>query len=178
MREKTIGGRKVFEGRLLKLEVLDVELENGVRTTREVVRHPGASAVLAQLPDGRFVLVRQFRKPVEMEMLEIVAGLPEKGESPETCARREVREETGHGITDIVRLGTVRPSVGYVDERIEIFYARLTPDRVAASLDHDEEVENVILTAAEINDLIRQGAIEDSKTLAAWLLYEKMILKS
>lgn len=178
MREKTLASRTVFEGRLLKLEVVDVELENGIRSSREIVRHPGASAVLAQLPDGRFVLVRQYRKPVEKEVLEIVAGLPDKGELPEACARREVREETGHEIEELIRLGMVRPSVGCMDERIEIFYARLAGEKNAMILDHDEHVEKVVLTSPEINDLIRQGAIEDSKTLAAWLLYEKMILKS
>lgn len=177
MRENTIGSRTVFKGRLLTLDVVDVELENGVRSTREIVRHRGAAAVLARLPDGRFVLVRQFRKPVEREVLEIVAGLLEEGESPEACARREVREETGHDVDRLVRLGTVCPSVGCMDEHIQLFYARLKDGPAETSLDHDEHVEPVLLTAEEINDLIRRGAIEDSKTLAAWLLYEKMLLK-
>lgn len=177
MREKTIGCRTVFKGHLLTLDVVDVELENGVRSTREIVRHRGAAAVLARLPDGRFVLVRQFRKPVERDVLEIVAGLLEEGEAPEACARREVREETGHDVDRLVRLGTVCPSVGCMDEHIQLFYARLKDGPAEISLDHDEHVEPVLLTAEEINDLIRRGDIEDSKTLAAWLLYEKMPLK-
>ncbi|HNR92996.1 MAG TPA: NUDIX hydrolase [Kiritimatiellia bacterium] len=174
MRETTIGSRTVFKGRLLTVDVLDVELENGVRSTREVVRHRGAAAVLARLPDGRFVLVRQFRKPVEREVLEIVAGLLEEREAPEACARREVREETGHEVEELVRLGTVCPSVGCMDEHIQLFYARLADGPAATRLDHDEHVETVVLSAGEITDMIRRGAVEDAKTLAAWLLYEKM----
>ena len=93
--EKTLASRTVFDGKLLCLEVIDVEVEPGVESVREVVRHPGAVVLLPQLPDGRFVLVRQFRKAIEEEILEAVAGTLDPGEDPLNCAGRELAEETG-----------------------------------------------------------------------------------
>jgi len=90
MKEKTIKSRTVFKGRLLKIDVLDVEVEPGRRSIREIVRHPGAAVVLARRPDGMFIFVRQFRKPAEKIILEVVAGGLEKAESPVACARRDV----------------------------------------------------------------------------------------
>ena len=85
MREKTISKKTVYTGRILGLEVQEIEMENGKKGLREIVRHRGAVAVLARLPDGRFVLVRQFRKPVEKEMLEVVAGNREPTRIPNSA---------------------------------------------------------------------------------------------
>ncbi len=95
MEEKTLATRRVFEGRALTVEVLDIAMPDGRRTTREVLRHSGAVCILAELPDGRFVLVRQYRKAVERTLLECVAGCMEPGETPEEAARREKRAESG-----------------------------------------------------------------------------------
>ena len=81
MNEKTLSARTVFDGRLLHVEVLDVELPSGVRSVREIVRHPGASVILPQRPDGQFLFVRQFRKPLERQLLEAVAGTLDPGET-------------------------------------------------------------------------------------------------
>ena len=154
---------------------MDVELENGVCSKREIIRHHGAVAVLAKLPDGPFIFVKQFRKPVEQERIEVVAGTLEKGEHPEDCARRELSEETGYEAVSMVHLGAVYPSPGYVDERIEVFHAALNNEPHAVRLDHDEHVQPQIFTHEKIIEMIRQGIIRDSKTLATWLLYEKKI---
>jgi ADP-ribose pyrophosphatase len=169
--EKTLSTSRAFEGRLLKVDVLQVELASGVKSVREIIRHPGATIVLAQLPDGRFVFVRQFRKAVEKEMLEVVAGTLEPGEDPDACAARELAEETGCHASSLVRLGVIVPAPGYTDERLYVYYARVNEDQRHAAPDEDENVETVLLTADEIETLIRNGLIEDAKTLATWQLY-------
>lgn len=175
MREKSLDIKRIYDGRIVSLELHEVELDNGVRTAREVVRHRGAVAILPRLPDGRFVLVRQFRKPVEDDLLEVVAGNCERGEDPAESARRELMEETGYAAKRLEPLGAIYPSPGYVDERIEIFFAEIEDQRGGVDFDHDEHIETVILTYPEIEALVLNGGILDSKTLAALYLYEKAV---
>lgn len=164
--------RVAFSGRLLRVEVLQVELEPGIRAVREVIRHPGAVAVVAQCPDGRFVMVRQFRKATEQSLLEIVAGGLEPGEAPEACARREIYEETGHAVLSIRGLGAVYPTPGYNSEIIHLFYAAVSADRAPHHAgDHDERIAVEYFTRREFESLVRQGGIMDAKTLSAWLLF-------
>jgi len=170
--EKTVSRKVIYQGRILDLEVLEVELEDGRRALREVVRHCRAVAVVATLPDGELVFVRQYRKPVEREMLEVVAGLVEEDEDPADCARREVTEETGYEVGSLEHLGGLFPTPGYVSERIEIFHAELEGRRGRARPDADEAIEVVTMSAEEFRRLVREGAVEDGKTLAAWLLFE------
>lgn len=171
MHEKTISSKTLYSGRILGLELQDVEMANGKKAFREIIRHRGAVAVLARRPDGKFVLVRQFRKPVEREMLEVVAGNREKGEDPELCARRELQEETGYEAASLVPLGYIFPSPGYVDERIDLFYAETKPEAGVVSPDEDEHLDVVLLDRNEIVEKIRGNEINDSKTLAAWTQY-------
>jgi ADP-ribose pyrophosphatase len=171
MFERTLSTRTVFSGRVVRVEVQDVELENGQKAYREVVRHKGAVAVLAQKPDGRFVLVKQFRTGSRQVMTEVIAGILEPGEQPEEAARREVREETGYEVRRLVRMAQVYPTPGYVDERIQLYFAELGAEQGAHDRDWDERLDVVELTAAEITELIRHGSLEDAKTLAAWSLY-------
>jgi len=171
MVEHTIGQRVAYSGRLLKIEVLDVELDSGVRSVREIVRHSGASVVLARLADGRFALVRQYRKAVERELLEAVAGTLDPGETPEACAARELTEETGHAAEAIEKIGAIYPAPGYADEQLHIYYARLKPDVNDVSPDEDEVLSVVYLDAADIERMIESGEICDAKTIAAWHLY-------
>ncbi|MDD4871752.1 MAG: NUDIX hydrolase [Kiritimatiellae bacterium] len=172
MREKTLKARTVFKGRLLAVEVLDVELECGKRSIREIVRHPGAAVVLAQLEDGRFVFVRQFRKAAEKTILEIVAGGLEKGESPVDCARRELREETGYTARKLVSLGTVYPAPGYTDEVLHLYFAITGRVRGSGSPDEDERLTVEYFTEKQVDRMIRDGRIHDAKTLAAWMLWK------
>ncbi len=172
MIEKTLSTERVFSGRLLTLDVLEVELEPGVRARREVVRHPGAAAVLARAPDGRFVFVRQFRKPVERELVEIIAGCLERGETPAQCAAREVLEETGYTVRSLSPLGTLYPTPGYTDEIIHLFRAELAPAPAAQRTDRDERIVLERLTPEAFEQQVRDGAITDGKTLAAWALHK------
>jgi ADP-ribose pyrophosphatase len=171
--EKTLSTQRAFTGRLLSLDVLEVELETGVRAHREIVHHRGAVAVLARGHDGRFLFVRQYRKPVESDLIEIVAGCLEPGESPEQNARRELREETGYAARTLTPLGVIYPSPGYTDELIHLFYADLEPTPAAPQPDHDERIALAWFDAAEFERGIAAGAWRDAKTLAAWALFKQ-----
>ena len=172
MNEKTLSVESIYEGRVLDLEALDVELESGIRTKREIVRHKGASAVLARREDGNFVLVRQYRKPVECDVLEIIAGMLDEGESPDRCASREVKEETGYDVKLLSKLGEVWSSPGYSSECIHVFFAELSGAAGESQLDEDEMLEVVVLDEAAIEAMIRSGEIQDAKTLASWCMWK------
>ncbi|MCX6992402.1 MAG: NUDIX hydrolase [Kiritimatiellaeota bacterium] len=171
MNEKTVSSQPIFDGRLLKLNVLEVELDNGRRARREIVRHPGAVAIWARAPDGRFVFVRQFRKAIEQELLEVVAGTLEAGETPEVCARREIREETGYAVKTLIPLGFIFTAPGFCTERIAIFYAELAQNG-PADPDPDERLDVVLLDEFEWKAMMSRSAIQDAKTLAAWALVQ------
>ena len=170
MNEKTVSFQQVFDGHLLKLDVLEVELDNGRHARREIVRHPGAVAIWARAPDGRFVFVRQFRKAIEQELLEIVAGTLETGETPEACARRELREETGYAVKTLTPLGCIFTAPGFCTEQIFIFYAELAGGGAAAP-DPDEHLDVVLLDESKWKAMIACGAIQDAKTWAAWGMF-------
>src|SRR4051794_6629500 len=96
LEEKTIISKTVFEGKVIRLQVDDVQLPNGNISKREIVKHPGAVAIMAVTDENKMVFVRQFRKPLEKTILEIPAGKLEAGEDPLACAVRELEEETGY----------------------------------------------------------------------------------
>jgi len=171
--EKTLTKQTLYSGRILDLELQEVELPDGVRAPRELIRHAPAVGVLARRPDGAFVFVRQFRKAVEQVMLEIVAGICEPGEAPADTAARELREETGYTPKQLLELGSIFATPGYVDERITLFFAELAETINATHYDHDERIETVILSCAEVEALLDTGKIQDAKTLVAWFLFAR-----
>jgi len=171
MYEKTIGSKIVFEGNIMRVEVLDVELPDGRTSTREIVRHGVAVAVIARRRDGQFVFIRQFRKALDRVVFEVMAGNVDSDEASEAAAVRELKEETGYEPDSIRLLGTIYPSVGYCDERIDVFYAKVH-EPGETNFDHDENIETVLLTEEEMNRMIRESEVQDSKTLAAWTLYK------
>ena len=174
-RERTLKSRTVFKGRVLNVEVLDIEVEPGKRSVREIVRHLGAAVVLARLADGRFVFVRQFRKAVEREMLEVVAGGLERGEAPAACAARELTEETGYKASRLIKLGTAYPAPGYTDEKLHIFFADVRSAQGVGEPDEDERIEVSYLSEKDVDGLIKAGKIHDAKTLSAWLLWKMRV---
>src|SRR3954470_14342760 len=99
--EKTLSSKEIFKGRVIDLYVEEVELPNGKTSTREIVKHPGAVAVIAITPENKILMVEQFRKPLGRTLVEIPAGKLEKGEQPDATARRELEEETGYTCKDL-----------------------------------------------------------------------------
>ncbi|HEV8456624.1 MAG TPA: NUDIX hydrolase [Gemmatimonadales bacterium] len=153
--------RRVFDGKLIKVDV-----ERWPSGEREVMKHPGACAVVAITAEGEVLLVKQFREAVRQELLEIPAGIIEEGESAEECAARELLEETGYRATKLQHLGSIYTSPGFTNERIELF--RAEPERVGDPTEEAVDVVTIpIIRAIEAAD---RGDIVDLKTLAALLL--------
>lgn len=166
--ERMVTSRAVFEGRLLTLTVDEVELGDGRRATREVVHHPGAVAIAPLLGDGRMVLVRQYRHPAGRVLLEIPAGTLAPGETPEACAHRELIEETGYRAGKLEPLFACYLAPGYSTELIRIFVASVLQPAEQAT-DEDETVEVVTYPLDELRRMIRDGRIQDAKTICAIL---------
>ena len=168
--ERQINSSEAFRGRLITVRVDEVELENGHRTRREVVEHPGAVAIVPVLGSGEIVLVRQFRYAVGRTLLELPAGTREPDEAAGHTATRELREETGYAARHWELLTRFFVSPGWCTEELIIYRAReLTA--LDADLDEDEQVEVVAVRPNEIMGLMRDGEIADAKTVTGLLLH-------
>lgn len=171
--EKTLETRRIHEGRIINLREDTVLLPSGRQSKREIVEHKGAVFIVPVREDGRIVMVRQFRKPAETDLLEIPAGGLEKGEEPAACAHRELIEECGLDAARMTPLFSCYLAPGYSTELIHGFIAEeLTECDTAPDLDENVEVE-----VHELNDLltmIDNDKIQDSKTICGLLaLYRK-----
>lgn len=155
----------IHQGRVFALHRDRVTLPNGVVTTLDVIRHPGAAAVVPVTDQGHVVLIRQYRYAVDDRIWEIPAGTLEPGESPLTCAQRELIEEIGMSAIRWRPLGTIMPLPAYSDERIHLFRAEgLAP--AEQCLDPDEILEVHTFPYAETLEMIRTGRIRDAKSIA------------
>lgn len=161
-----------FRGRVLEVVVDTVRLPDGREMTWEVVRHPGASAVVPVDDDGRVLLVRQGRHTVAARLLEIPAGkLDVDGEDPRECARRELEEETGHRCTTLHPLGSFLSSPGFSDERIHLFLATgLELVGRPAGTDEGDDITVEWLPLPDAVAAVRSGAIQDAKSALGVLL--------
>jgi ADP-ribose pyrophosphatase len=168
MQETILDTEHIYEGRVVKLDVHRVRLPDGQIAKREVIRHQGAVALIALDDQQNVLLVRQFRVGAQQTMLEIPAGLLEPGEVPESCAVRELQEETGYRPEQLEDLGGFYPTPGYTTEYIHLYLAtQLHEDRLAA--DDDEFIELVRLPLPEALAQIERGAIVDSKSIIGLL---------
>ncbi len=150
-----------------------IRFPDGVETTRAVVWHPGAVALVVEDGQGRWLMVRQYRHPAGRDLLEIPAGTREAGEDPDVTAAREVREETGYAAGTLVKLGAAWMAPGFCSEYIHYYLATdLRHDPLPQ--DHDEYIaEPVPMTVEEIHAAIDDGTIEDAKTLIALSLLQR-----
>jgi ADP-ribose pyrophosphatase len=163
---EVLESREIFRGRVLDLRVDTVRFGNGRASTLEIVRHPGAVAVVPLTGDGDVVLVRQYRYATGEWLLEVPAGKLDPGETPEACARRELEEETGLAAGILDALGSVWTTPGFTNEKIRIFLARdLAPSR--QRLEDDEVLTLERLPLARAVEHALAGAIEDSKSVCA-----------
>ena len=168
--EKTLSSELIYEGRAVRLRVDTVKMPSGRETTREIVEHSDCVAVIALDDEDNVLLVNQFRKPVEKELLEIPAGGIEPGEKLEDCVRRELREETGFLPRKVERLGGFYSSPGYCTEYLHLFLAtELVPSPLQA--EDSESIKLVRVRLGEVLGLINSGSICDAKSIAALLLF-------
>ncbi len=162
--EKTLETREIFSGRIIKVRVDTVSLPDGQQSTREVVEHAGAVAVVTLDNDNNIIMVRQYRKPVEMVLMEIPAGTMEKDEDPLMCAQRELREETGYSADHWDKILSYYSAPGFSDEYLHLYLATgLTEGEI--DLDEDEYVETVHLPLKEAWRMIFTGEIVDGKSI-------------
>lgn len=168
--ETRLDGEVLLSGGFLQVRRDTVRLPDGATASREYIVHPGAVAVIPILDDGRIVLVRQYRYPLQRVLLEFPAGKIDPGESVARCAERELREETGYTAREWARGGLFHNAAAYCDERIEIWFARGL-SAGGQSLDDGEFVEVVEHDAETLEAMARQGELTDAKTLIGlnWL---------
>ena len=164
MREKTLQETTVFQGRLIRVHVDDVELENGVQAKREIVDHPGGVSVAVLTPKNELLLVRQFRCPYKEELLELPAGKLEPGEDPFEAMKREQREETGTTGKDYVFLGNLYPTPGYCGEIIRLWACRVDQETGQLDLDPDEFLQTLRVPLDKAVEMVLNNEIPDSKT--------------
>ena len=158
----------IYDGKNVRLDEYSLTIE-GRKVRREIIKHPGAAAILAFDEKGKIILVRQHRFPLGY-ILEIPAGTLEKGESPKRCALREIQEEIGYKAKGMTHLITYYPSVGYNTEAIHCFVASGLK-RVKTKLDTDEFITVKKMELPKLIKLIKSGKIIDSKTICAVMVY-------
>lgn len=164
--EKSIEQKEVFNGKVLKMITEIVELPNGKEGYREIVKHPGAVAVLAINDKGNVVLVEQYRRAVDKILFEIPAGKLEKGENIDIAAQRELEEETGYKARKFTYLGKIYTAPGFTDEVIHIYKAEeLYKGEV--NRDDDEFINVIEMSIEDIKKAIKEGNILDSKTISS-----------
>ena len=163
--------RMVWRGDYLSVEDTTVRLPNGSLGHRDIVRHPGAVAVIALTDDGKIVLVHQYRTPLEQVTVEIPAGKMEPGEDPATAAARELMEETGYLAERMAYLGPIAPAPGYSDELLHLYMA-MGLSFVGASPDDDEFINVDLVDLNEMVDRVLDGKVIDAKTVVGILLCE------
>ena len=171
--ETRVASQELLRGHFLHAMRDTVRLPDGKEATREYVIHPGAVMVVAELPDGRLVLERQFRYPVQSVMVEFPAGKLDPGEDSLACAQRELLEETGYTARQWARAGVLHPVISYSTEFIDIWFAReLTAGE--RQLDAGEFLDVFSASADELLQWCRDGRITDAKTLTGMLWLQNL----
>jgi len=167
--EKTLNSRKVYSGKVIDLRVDEVMLPNGKKSTREIVEHYGAIAVVAINELNEVIMVRQYRKPVESVILEIPAGRIESGEEVEACAQRELMEEIGYYADELIPLIDFYSTPGFSTEKMHIFLATQLK-RKKKSADDDENIQIEQIPFEEAVEKVYKGEIVDAKTIIGLLI--------
>ena len=164
-REKTVSSKRIYDGRVVNLRVDTVKMQDGSETTREVVEHADCIAVVAIDDNDCVLMVRQYRKAAEKELLEIPAGGIDAGETAEEAVRREMQEETGYLPHSVERLCGFYTSPGHCTEYLHVYLARdLHPSRLFA--EDTADISLVRVPVKEIPTLLASGKLEDAKSIA------------
>jgi ADP-ribose pyrophosphatase len=176
-----VSSRRAYAGRIINLDIDTVAFPNGSIGELEMIRHPGAAAVVPffddpTAPDPEVALIRQFRHAADSFVWEVPAGRLDPGESPEACAGRELEEEAGLQARSLRRLTTIFTTPGFTDERIHLFLAYPVIGG-ASRPEHDEFVEVHRLRWSAVLGLICRGEIMDGKTLISLLFVQSCLRK-
>lgn len=164
--ESRLSTKKVFSGKLLQVYVDEVTLPNGSVSTRDWIKHPGASAIVPIFEDGTIMLLNQFRYPPRKIFLEVPAGKLDPGESSDKTASRELKEESGLLCDQLIKVGEFYPAIGYSDEIIHIYVAWGLKQN-EQSTDEDEFLINQRIPFSKALHMVEAGEISDGKTICA-----------
>ena len=173
-KEKTIKSEQVYKGRVISLKRDTVLCPNGEESIREIITHRGGVAILVKI-DDKFIIEKQYRYALDKEIYELPAGKLEADEEPLEAAKRECLEETGYRPLEMIHLGDMSPTCGYSTEIIHFYYC---PKSIKEErhLDSDEVIDLIYLSMEEIENMIKEDKIVDSKILAVLTLYKNKIL--
>ena len=172
--EKQLASKQIFDGKVVKLFVDDIELPNGKGAFREVVRHPGAVCVIPVTDEGEVIMVKQFRYPFSSVLLEIPAGKLEIGEDPLDAVKRELEEESGVVAENVEFIGMTYTTVAFTDEKIYTYMATGL-SYTESHPDEDEFLEVVKIPLDTLVEMVMTGEIKDSKTQVAILKADRLL---
>ena len=174
LKESKISTEIIFQGRLLDVRRDVVRLPNGNSSVREWIKHPGAVCIIPRLPNNKIGLIRQYRYPVQKEMIELPAGKLEENEKPEICAMRELEEEIGYQTEKLTFLTHIHPAIGFSNERMWLYLAEdLT--KTNEKKDQDEFLELNPMTLKQAMKLVMDGKITDVKTVIGLFWFQNVL---
>lgn len=165
LNEEILNEKLIHKGNFMNFVNIDVKLPNGKNANRDVIKHPGACAVIAFLDSENIILVEQFRLPLNKTLLEIPAGKLNKKEDPMDCAKRELQEETGYIAKEIEYLGSIATAPGFCDEIIHLYKA-WNLSLGEKNEDEDEFTSVKVLNINDLKEMIKKGEIIDGKTIS------------
>lgn len=174
--ERTISSETIYRGKIVNLRVDQVELPNGNSTSREVVEHAGAVAVVPVTEKNEIIMVRQYRYPAGRVLLEVPAGRIEKGEDPAFCAERELREETGFKAGEMSLLYSYYTTPGFSDEKLHLYLARELV-QLGSRPDEDEFINIDCVPIEKALEMVDRGEIIDAKSIIGVLAAKREIAK-
>lgn len=169
--ETKITSKEIYNGKIIHVTLDDVVLDDGKKTKREVVYHNGGCCIALRDKDGKYFMVKQYRYALGKDMLEFTAGKIEKGEDPDETILREAIEETGFEAINVHKLGTIVPTCGYSSEKISLYFGEAGRE-LGQHFDEHERITLYKYSFAEIKEMIKNGEIDDAKTIAAMFYIE------
>jgi len=171
---KILSSKIIYQGKIFGIRRDEVIEPSGVRATREVITHPGSVVVLPVLPDGRILMIRQYRHAARQYLWELVAGRIDAGESPRKAAARELIEETGYRARKFRIFLDVFPTPGFLEERMFILLAEGLTAGVAKP-EEDEKIVSRTYNRKQLEEMIRRGKLRDAKSIAGILYYLRFL---
>jgi ADP-ribose pyrophosphatase len=172
---KLLGSKIVFQGKVFSVRRDEIVEPSGVKATRDMIAHPGSVVVMPVQDDGKIVLIRQYRYAARQYLWELVAGRIDAGENPKQAAKRELIEETGLRAKKFRVFLEFWPSPGFLEEKMFVLLAEGITQGVAEP-EEDERIEAKAFTRAEIEKMLRTGALHDGKTISSLLYYLRFMV--